>query len=74
VDRTGFTKNEKMRLTIQKVPAKIYDASYPCWFFNEKEFTMFFEKIGYEQIICFPGFDMVNIPSEQKGFIFRLKS
>jgi len=73
IDRTSFTKNGKTRLTIQKVPAKIYDASYPCWFFHEKEFTVFFEKNGYEQIACFTNQDQVNIPSTYKGFIFKIK-
>ena len=73
IDRTGFTKNGKTRLTIQKVPTKIYNASYPCWFFHEKEFTMFFEKNGYEQIACFTNQDQVNIPSVYKGFIYKLK-
>ena len=73
VDKTGFTKNNKTRLTVQKVAAKIYDASYPCWFFNEVEFTEYFEKKGYEQIACFTNPDQVNIPSEYKGFIFKLK-
>ena len=73
VDRTGFTKNCKTRLTVQIVPAKIYDASYPCWFFNEAELTGYFEKNGYEQIACFQSLDRVNIPSEYKGFIFKLK-
>ena len=74
VDKTGFTKNEKERLTIQKVPSKIYDATYPCWFFNEKKFLTFFEKNGYKQIACFPDLDLVNISSVYKGFIFRIDS
>ena len=74
VDRVCFTKNGKQRLTIQKVPAKIYNASYPCWFFSEKEFMTLFEENGYECVADFPGSDQINIPSEFKGFIFKLKS
>lgn len=74
VDRTGFTLNGKTRITAQIVPAKIYDASYPCRFFNEEDFIDVFEKNGYEQIVCFPALDKINIPSEYKGFIFKLKS
>ena len=73
IDRTGFTPNNKTRLTVQKVPSKIYNAIYPCWFFCENELLSFFEKNGYELIICFPGADQINIPSVYKGFIFRLK-
>ena len=74
VDRTGFTKNGKNRITVQKVPSKIYDASYPCWLFSEKEFRDFFEKNGYECIVDFSSLDQINIPSEYKGFIFKFKS
>ena len=73
IDRTGFTLNDKMRLTVQKVPSKIYNALYPCWFFSEKEILSFFEKNGYEQLACFPSLDQVNIPAVYKGFIFKNK-
>ena len=36
IDRTPFLESGNDRITIQKVPKKIYDASYPCWFLNEK--------------------------------------
>ena len=38
---SGF---ENDRITIQKVSKKIYDSSYPCWFFNEKNLINFFQK------------------------------
>jgi putative methyltransferase (TIGR04325 family) len=34
IDRTGFVTRGRDRLTVQRVPASIYDASYPCWFFD----------------------------------------
>jgi hypothetical protein len=34
IDRTGFTPRGRDRLTVQRVPASIYAASYPCWFFD----------------------------------------
>ena len=73
VDRTGFTLNNKQRITVQKVPSKIYDATYPCRFFSEKEFLSFFEENNYELIVDFDALDIVNIPSKYKGFIFKLK-
>jgi putative methyltransferase (TIGR04325 family) len=73
VDRTGFTLNNKQRITVQKVPARIYDASYPCRFFSEKDFLAFFEENKYELIADFEALDYVNIPSKYKGFIFELK-
>jgi len=74
VDRTGFTLNDKERITVQKVSPKIYEATYPCRFFNEKEFLLFFNNHGYECVIDFEALDHVNIPSKYKGFIFRKKS
>jgi putative methyltransferase (TIGR04325 family) len=73
VDRTGFTLNNKQRITVQKVPSRIYDATYPCRFFSEKEFLSFFEENNYELMVDFEALDSVNIPSKYKGFLFRLK-
>lgn len=33
IDRTGFIPGPRDRLTVQRVPPSIYQASYPCWFF-----------------------------------------
>ena len=73
VDRTGFTFNNKQRLTVQKVPSRIYDAAYPCRFFSEKDFLACFEENRYELIADFEALDKANIPSKYKGFIFQLK-
>ena len=72
IDRTGFTPNNKQRITVQKVPDRIYDASYPCRFFSEKDFLDYFEENNYELIADFEALDKVNIPSKYKGFIFQL--
>ncbi|MEO5998770.1 MAG: methyltransferase, TIGR04325 family [Chitinophagaceae bacterium] len=37
LDHTGLTSEQNNILTVQNVPVEIYDASYPCWFFNESE-------------------------------------
>jgi putative methyltransferase (TIGR04325 family) len=73
IDRTGFTLNDKDRITIQKVPSCIYEATYPCWFFSETNFLAFFEDNGYELVADFDALDKVNIPSRYKGFIFKRK-
>jgi putative methyltransferase (TIGR04325 family) len=73
VDRTGFTLNNKDRLTIQKVPSKIYDATYPCWFFGEEKWLSFFCDNHYELIASFDALDKVNIRSKYKGFIYKRK-
>lgn len=74
VDRTGFTLKDKERITIQKVPASIYKALYPCRFFNEEEFKKVFYDGGYELVVDFEALDFANIPSKYKGFVFRLKT
>lgn len=71
-DRTSFLKEGDDRLTIQQVPAEIYQASYPAWFFNLKKFLDFIT-IRYELIADFDSPDKSNIPSLFKGFIFKLK-
>ena len=73
VDRTGFTHNNTQRITVQKVPLQIYDASYPCWFFKETDFLTFFSENNYELLADFDAFDKANIPSQYKGFLFQLK-
>jgi putative methyltransferase (TIGR04325 family) len=52
VDRTGFITADAHTLTIQNVPEQIYDASYPCWFFNEEKFIQQFSN-KYEIITDF---------------------
>jgi putative methyltransferase (TIGR04325 family) len=71
IDRTSFTLNNKERITIQKVPDSIYQASYPCRFFSEKEFISFFKKNHYTLIVDFDALDNANIPSKYKGFVFK---
>ncbi len=42
VERTGFSREDRTRLMVQRVPRTIYPASYPCWFFNRDEFLAAF--------------------------------
>lgn len=71
IDRTGFTLNNTDRITVQKVHPKIYEATYPCRFFDEQRFLSFFKRYEYELILDFYSLDKVNIPSKYKGFLFR---
>ena len=41
IDRTPFSVNGEDKLTVQKVPAAIYSASYPMWIFSLSEFKQF---------------------------------
>jgi len=71
IDRTPFIQG-KDRLTIQKVNPRIYTASYPCWFFNEKKMLEILSR-KYKLISEFAGLDKANIKSEHKGFLFVRK-
>ena len=70
IDRTGFTLDATDRLTIQRVPPFIYEATYPCWFLSRERFMSTMTP-AYELIAEFSGADEANIPSEYKGFLFR---
>lgn len=46
-DRLAVFDQPEDRLTIQRVPEEIYNASYPAWFFSESRFLRFMEEGGY---------------------------
>lgn len=75
-DRTSFLEHGEDRITVQKVPAKIYASSYPAWFFNKEKFLNFFCR-DYELIAEFDALagtiDLGDILAIDKGFIFRKK-
>jgi putative methyltransferase (TIGR04325 family) len=73
ITRTGFTKSQSDRITIQKVPKNYYNASYPCWIFSEHKFMNFFNQYGYEPVYYFKDKYQLNLPSEYKGCLFKLK-
>lgn len=70
IDRTAFVTEGEDRLTVQRVPSRIYEASYPCRFFNETRLLSLFAAAGYELVVDFATSDRANIPSVFKGFIF----
>lgn len=72
-DRTAFSLNAEDRITVQKVPPTIYEASYPSWFLNEEKFLGLFSA-DYRLIADFESLDRANIPSVFKGYIFMLKT
>lgn len=71
VDRTHFVREGEDLITVQQVPSWIYEASYPCRFFNEPRLLSLFAAAGYELIADFETPDRANIPSVFKGFIFK---
>jgi len=77
VDRTPFfTGNTPDRITIQKSSPKVYDASYPARFLNERKFLRFFTS-DYEIVADWKALaGDINLGKEtatDKGFIFKIK-
>jgi putative methyltransferase (TIGR04325 family) len=72
VDRTQFLNSESDRLTVQHVPAWIYEASMPARLLSETKFLRSVEDSGYQVIAEFPPIDDYNPPGADalyKGFI-----
>lgn len=76
-DLTGFTCDSiKDIITIQKVPPNIYEATYPCWFFNKERFLSIF-KNNYSLMEEFDGYLGQDIKIDNRinakylGFIFE---
>jgi putative methyltransferase (TIGR04325 family) len=66
VDRTAFTPRGRDRLTVQRVPASIYAASYPCWFFDRAELLRTFSpawRVVEEWVTA----DEADIDGEHRG-------
>ena len=70
IDRTGLIPGNKDRLTVQKVPPGIYEASYPCWFYSKENFSSQFEN-SYQKIVEWGALGKANIESEFKGMLFQ---
>jgi putative methyltransferase (TIGR04325 family) len=71
-DRTLFVEKYTDRLTIQKVPKKVYKASYCCWLLSESRFLSFFKE-KYDLVYDFDLNERINIKSLYKGFLFKKK-
>jgi len=67
-DRTPFIEGDCDRLTVQHVPATIYPASYPAWFFSEIRFFEAAKQLGLHVDVEFPAQDNVGI-GEFKGVL-----
>ncbi len=71
VDRTPFSIINKEIITLQIVPPYIYNASYPCWFFEELKLLNYFKKRNFKLIEKFDALDGKTTNICFKGFIFR---
>ncbi|HEY3308692.1 MAG TPA: methyltransferase, TIGR04325 family [Desulfuromonadaceae bacterium] len=76
IDRTPILDGVKDRLTVQHVPAEIYDARYPAWILGRDKLLKMFEK-DYELVLNFDALAgsifLGDKLAHDKGFIFRLK-
>ena len=73
IDKTPFLETGGDMLTVQHVPATIYAASYPAWFFDRDRFLRLFEP-SYEKIEEFDWGDVTEVGrarARHKGFLFR---
>ena len=74
LDRTPFLMTGEDRITVQKVPPQIYEASYPAWFLNEGKFLRFMEQ-SYELVAEFDALSgeiaLKGETAHEKGFVFR---
>jgi putative methyltransferase (TIGR04325 family) len=69
IDRTGFVRGPGDRLTVQRVPPSIYDASYPCWFFEREKLLRSLP--GYRVVAEWPGFDILDTGAESRGLLLE---
>lgn len=77
IDRTPIIDGLDDRLTVQKVPPSIYEASYPAWFFNREKLLSHFSG-PYDLVAEFDALAgeiyLGATVAKDKGFIFRLRS
>lgn len=71
-DRTSFGNANKDLIKLQVVPESIYNASYPCWFFDFNKLISYFEE-SYKLIEVFDGNDGKNHEYKFKGFVMGKK-
>jgi len=73
VDRTGFVARGRDRLTVQHVPRAIYEASYPCWFFDRA--SLFADcAAGMRVVDEWMTNDEADITGEHRGFLLERKT
>lgn len=71
IDRTPFSFDNRDKIKLQIVPPSIYEASYPCWFFNKQFFIDFFHSKSYKLIEEFESIDGKGKECIFKGMILK---
>lgn len=72
VDRTGFVDRGRDWLTVQHVPAAIYEASYPCWFLDLASFRQSLAA-RWASVDEWTTVDEVDIDATHRGMLFERK-
>lgn len=71
IDRTIVARKNEDRICIQKVPASIYKASYPCRILSHDKLLHFFEEHGYSLIETYETMGWRTDEFEFNGYVFR---
>ncbi|WP_372719099.1 methyltransferase, TIGR04325 family [Novipirellula sp.] len=76
LDRTAFWDGDFDRISIQRVPSHIYQASYPAWFFSKTAFDSrltdhFIRKSNW---ICGDRYSLDGLPVEHSGAFWSRKT
>ena len=72
IDRTPFLVNsERSYAKIQKVPKRLYEASYPCWLFSKSDIINPMLAKGYHIVEEFDSLDDLTPEAIWQGLIFR---
>lgn len=71
IDRTPFLDRDTDRITVQRVPALIYRASYAHRFFSGSKFNEFMKGLGYIVFAEWDGFDKANIKCRYGGRAYK---
>lgn len=71
VDRTGFTTMGRDWLAVQHVPASIYEASYPCWFFDRDRLLAPLLAANWKVVSEWPTFDGTGHGFEYRGLVMK---
>lgn len=71
IDKHPVINAAKDRLTVQRIPPSIYEASYPAWFFSEAKFLASME--GHNLVDLYNCPDIFNINSQFKTYFYQLK-
>ena len=76
VDNTPFNFEARNRITVQKVPPDIYEASYPCWFLDYASVLARFTA-DYEVVTEFVNDTIIELDGHKipyQGFLLALKN